>query len=135
MVELLLLTRRLFDIRRSSEAVDTATPSTASVATSWNVEVRNTATTRLTYSSGCHSAAVVFSSMNVYISSAPSHLSLRIKSPKLSLLFDGREIAMLQVQPFHLCRSVNAEITSLREMFHTVHSHVESPEGALIVAV
>ncbi|KAL5970709.1 hypothetical protein TSMEX_001541, partial [Taenia solium] len=95
-VEFLLLTRRFLCIRRSSEAVDTATPSTAIVTTSWNVEVRNTATTRLTYSSGCHSAAAVFSTMNVYVGSASSYLSLRVKLPKLVLLCDGREIAVFQ---------------------------------------
>uniref|UniRef100_A0A0R3W7P6 RRM domain-containing protein n=1 Tax=Taenia asiatica TaxID=60517 RepID=A0A0R3W7P6_TAEAS len=95
-VEFLLLTRRFLGTRRSSEAVDTATPSTVTVTTSWNVEVRNTATTRLTYSSGCHSAAAVFSTMNVYVGSASSHLSLRVKSPKLVLFCDGREIAVFQ---------------------------------------
>ncbi|CDS43676.2 Breast cancer overexpressed locus tag 1 protein [Echinococcus multilocularis] len=95
-VELLLLTRRLFRIRRPAETVDTVTSSSAPMSTPWNVGVRNTATTRLNYSSGCHSASMVFSGMDVYVSSTSSHLSLRVNSSKLALLCDGREIAVLQ---------------------------------------
>nr|CDS20756.1 Breast cancer overexpressed gene 1 protein [Echinococcus granulosus] len=95
-VELLLLTRRFLRIRRPAETVDTVISSTAPMSTPWNVGVRNTAATLLTYSSGCHSAAMVFSGMDVYVSSTSSHLSLRVKSSKLALLCDGREIAVLQ---------------------------------------
>ncbi|KAL5106524.1 hypothetical protein TcWFU_000549 [Taenia crassiceps] len=95
-VEFLLLTRRLLGFRRSSESVGTAAPSMATNTASWSVEVRNTATSRLTYSSGCHLVAAVFSSMNFNVSNSSSHLGLRVKSPKLALLCDGREIVVLQ---------------------------------------
>ena len=66
-------------------------------STTWDVEVHNTAVTRLTYESGRHSVALVLYGVDMCVGNPTTFASLRLKSPRLVLLCDGKEIGLFQV--------------------------------------
>ena len=99
-LEFLLLSRSLLSRSFASYA-----PSRAS-ATMWNVEIHNTALTRLTYESGSHSMALVFNGMDISWGRPSTSTDLRLKSPKLVWLCDTNEIGLFQVLLFKTIRLI-----------------------------
>lgn len=101
-LEFLLLTKNFFRRRPLVETVEAPSKlqPTSMTASAWSVDIHNTSVTRLTYESGKHSVSIMFHGCDVYLARAASHRhkhTLKLKSPKVNVICDGREIAVLQV--------------------------------------
>ncbi|VDD81054.1 unnamed protein product [Mesocestoides corti] len=100
--EFLLLLRvlRLRHSKQEAVGLEVATffPPSLPRPSAWNVEVHNTAHTRLTYASGRHVVTALFSSVDALLGNSPIRgLALRLTSSKLVVQCDNRDIAVLQV--------------------------------------
>ncbi|VDN98132.1 unnamed protein product [Rodentolepis nana] len=101
-LEFLLLARNFLRRRLHVETIEAPPkfPPTSATASMWSVDIHNTSVTRLAYESGRHSVAVMLHGCDVCLASSATNRhkhSLKVKSPKVNIICDGREVALIQV--------------------------------------